>query len=61
MGLSVFVAADGQVVWVFDGKYDQCTGTDSTHPDCQEATLAPGPGVNSGVMSCTENIAEYCG
>lgn len=46
-GMPVYAAADGQVLWVFDGKYDRCP---SPHPDCQ----------GSGTIVCTES-GPYCG
>jgi murein DD-endopeptidase MepM/ murein hydrolase activator NlpD len=46
-GIPVFAAAAGQVLWVFDGKYDRCP---SSHPDCQ----------GSGTTVCTQS-GPYCG
>lgn len=45
-GVSVLAAADGEVLWVFDGKYDRCP---SSHPDCQP----------SGYTVCTDE-GDYC-
>lgn len=59
-GIDIFAAADGQVVWVLDGRFDDCAWTVSEHPDCVEPSLAPGPGVFSGYMSCTGSRPEYC-
>jgi len=58
-GVSVFAAADGIVLWVFDGKYDRCPDLDN--PDCQ----APPPGwfvagESNGYRVCTER-GNYCG
>lgn len=46
-GIPVYAAAAGQVLWVFDGKYDRCP---SSHPDCQ----------GSGTTVCTQ-AGPYCG
>jgi murein DD-endopeptidase MepM/ murein hydrolase activator NlpD len=59
-GTAVLAAADGEVLWVLDGKYDGCEMEISTHPDCQPPTQSVGPGVSSGYMSCTEGRPEYC-
>jgi len=32
IGVDVLAAADGEVLWVFDGKYDRCPNPDQ--PDC---------------------------
>jgi len=58
-GVSVFAAADGFVLWVFEGKYDRCP--DQDNPDCQ----APPPdwfvaGESNGYRVCTE-LGNYCG
>lgn len=58
-GASVSATADGQVLWVFDGKYDRCP--DDAHPDCQ----APPddwwqPGQSNGYRVCTK-LGNYCG
>jgi murein DD-endopeptidase MepM/ murein hydrolase activator NlpD len=57
-GVDVYAAADGVVLWVFDGKYDNCPGTD---PDC----LAPPDdwfeaGQSNGYRVCTSS-GNYCG
>lgn len=59
-GVDVLAAADGEVVWVLDGKYDACEYTISEHPDCAEPSRDGGPNVNSGYMSCTDSKPEYC-
>lgn len=59
-GVSVFAAADGQVAWVLDGRFDECQWTISEHPDCVDPSLPAGPGVTSGYMSCTDSRPEYC-
>ncbi len=57
-GVSVFAAADGEVLWVYDGKYDRCPNPDE--PDCQ-----PPPsnwfqqGQTNGYRVCTE-LGNYC-
>lgn len=52
LGVDVYAAADGEVLWVFDGKHDECP---DAHPDCQEP---PGnkfePGSSTGYRVCTE-------
>ncbi len=59
-GTAVLAAADGQVLWVLDGKYDDCQMSVSDHPDCVEPTEGVAPGVSSGWMNCTESRPEYC-
>jgi murein DD-endopeptidase MepM/ murein hydrolase activator NlpD len=56
-GMPVFAALDGEVKWVFDGKYDRCPYT--SNPDCQKPSAHPGPGVSSGYMVSTE-AGNYC-
>ena len=56
-GVDVYAAADGEVLWVFDGKYDRCP---SDHVDCQ----APEPDIfkanlQSGYRVCTSK-GRYC-
>jgi murein DD-endopeptidase MepM/ murein hydrolase activator NlpD len=56
--VSVFAAAAGKVLWVFDGKYDRCP--DADEPDCQ----APPDGwfeagQSNGYRVCTE-VGDYC-
>ncbi len=53
-GIGVFAAAEGEVLWVFDGKFDECPN--ANEPDCQ----APVPGVSEGYLVCTE-MGPYCG
>lgn len=60
IGLGIFAAADGEVMWVLDGKYDNCDGSGLEHPDCLEPTASPGPNVSSGYMSCTESRPQFC-
>lgn len=57
-GTNVYSALEGEVLWVFDGKYDNCP---SNHPDCQK------PPDNwfkanqsNGYRVCTE-LGPYCG
>jgi murein DD-endopeptidase MepM/ murein hydrolase activator NlpD len=61
-GTSVYAAADGKVLWTFDGKYDRCVnfglpfGIKATdNPDCAEPT---GKGT-SGYRVCTD-LGDYC-
>lgn len=60
IGIPILAAADGQVAWVLDGKYDNCQQIDTDPPDCQEPTAAAGPNVSSGYMTCTDSRPEYC-
>ena len=56
-GTAVRAAADGIVLFAFDGKYDRCP--DATQPDCQ----APGSlaaGNTTGTTVCTP-LGPYCG
>ncbi len=56
-GTDVWAAADGVVLFAFDGKFDQCP--DDNEPDCQ----APGssaPGSTEGTTVCTP-LGPYCG
>ncbi|MCP4113650.1 MAG: M23 family metallopeptidase [Desulfobacteraceae bacterium] len=46
-GVSVFAAADGKVLWVFDGKYDRCPNPGES--DCQF----------EGYRVCTES-GKFC-
>jgi hypothetical protein len=55
-GVDVFAAAPGEVLWVFDGKYDRCPNP--YEPDCQAGPLRPGS--REGYMVCTER-GPYCG
>jgi len=56
-GVSVRAAADGEVFFVSDGKFDHCPN--DTEPDCQrpEDYL---PGDDTGTNVCTE-LGPYCG
>jgi hypothetical protein len=54
-GMDVLAAAPGQVIWVFDGKYDRCPNPDE--PDCQPR---PSPESPEGYTVCTEP-GDYCG
>lgn len=58
-GVSVFAAADGEVLWVFDGKYDRCPNP--AVPDCRPPPSGCcGPGESNGYRVCT-NLGNYCG
>ena len=59
-GVDVIAAADGEVLWVFDGKYDRCQWPSSTNADCRDPSVPMSPGVSSGYMDCTE-LGDYCG
>ena len=57
-GTDVYAAHDGEVLWVFDGKYDDCP---SDHTDCQAPPLGWSvPGQSNGYRVCTD-IGPYCG
>jgi murein DD-endopeptidase MepM/ murein hydrolase activator NlpD len=56
-GTAVRAAADGTVVFAFDGKFDQCPN--SAEPDCQ-APPGDEPGATTGTTVCTP-IGPYCG
>lgn len=57
IGVPVYAAADGQVLWVFDGKYDKCPN--ESEPDCQAPINKPSPGDSEGYRVCTE-AGQYC-
>jgi hypothetical protein len=57
-GTDVYAAADGEVLWVFDGKYDRCP--DAKEPDCQKPGEPMGPDVDAGFMVCTSASDAYC-
>ena len=56
-GVAVYAAADGEVLWVFDGKYDRCP---AANLDCQSP---PGgwfePARSKGYRVCTEE-GPFC-
>ena len=56
-GTAVRAAADGTVLFAFDGKYDRCP--DATQPDCQ-APPAFVAGSTTGTTVCTP-LGPYCG
>ena len=56
-GMPVFAALDGEVKWVFNGKYDRCP--DNSNLDCSQPIVGFGPNVSSGYMVCTE-AGNYC-
>jgi murein DD-endopeptidase MepM/ murein hydrolase activator NlpD len=58
IGIDVLAAAPGQVLWVFDGKYDRCPNFDE--PDCQPPSNPSSPGNAEGYRVCTE-LGDYCG
>jgi murein DD-endopeptidase MepM/ murein hydrolase activator NlpD len=57
-GMAVFAAADGEVLWVFDDKYDRCP--DSSQPDCAAPTEPLMAGQSPGYRVCTPS-GNYCG
>ena len=63
-GVAVRAAADGEVLWAFDGKYDRCVNFNSlfindSNPDCKAPDVKPGPNVSSGYLVCTD-AGKYC-
>jgi len=56
-GVDVYAAADGEVLWVFDGKFDGCPNEDE--PDCVRPADLPGAGQSEGTTVCTE-LGPYC-
>jgi hypothetical protein len=56
-GIAVRAAMDGEVLLVWDGKYDRCP--DADEPDCQNPTGDVAPGTSPGTVVCTE-IGPYC-
>ncbi|HLV65120.1 MAG TPA: M23 family metallopeptidase [Polyangiaceae bacterium] len=56
-GTAVRAAADGVVLFAFDGKYDQCPNADE--PDCQNPPDYV-PGATAGTTVCTP-VGPYCG
>lgn len=56
-GVNVYAALDGEVLWVFDGKYDRCPN--NSQPDCQNPTINLQPGESSGTTVCTD-MGNYC-
>ncbi|WP_430283786.1 PKD domain-containing protein [Pseudoalteromonas spongiae] len=60
LGVSVYAAQAGEVLWAFDdiNAFDKCTAT-SDHPDCNSPTEKLEPNVKSGYAVCTE-LGSYC-
>jgi murein DD-endopeptidase MepM/ murein hydrolase activator NlpD len=56
-GTAVRAAADGVVLFAFDGKYDQCPN--ENEPDCRNPEVTA-PGSTSGTTVCTP-LGPYCG
>lgn len=56
-GTAVRAAADGEVLFAFDGKYDQCPS--ASEPDCQ-APSSYAPDATVGNTVCT-SLGPYCG
>lgn len=57
-GIDVLAAADGQVLWVFDGKYDRCPN--AAEADCKAPTSPLSPNMSQGYAVCTP-LGPYCG
>jgi len=60
-GVDVFAALDGEVLWVFDGRYDRCEYPNTNNPDCKDSAESDSPGLISktGFKECT-NLGPYC-
>ena len=57
LGVDVYAAADGEVLWVFDGKFDECP---DSHKDCQDPPAKWfEAGQSRGYRVCTE-LGPYC-
>ncbi len=56
-GIVVRAAADGEVFFAKDGKFDRCP--DEAEPDCQNPPSFE-PGAQDGTTVCTE-LGPYCG
>ncbi len=56
-GVPVFAALEGQVLWVFNGKYDKCPNIRIA--DCNAPTKSDEPGLSSGYRVCTK-LGPYC-
>ncbi len=56
-GTAVWAAADGVVLFAFDGKYDKCPN--ANEPDCQNPSDMQ-PGETAGTTVCTP-LGPYCG
>ncbi len=56
-GTAVYAAAAGEVLWVFDGKYDACPDLDEE--DCAEPKRKLQPGSTEGYLACTP-LGPYC-
>ena len=52
-GVDVYAAANGKVLWVFDGKYDRCPN--NNEPDCLNPNVCTelGPYCGTGDCCCT--------
>jgi len=58
-GISVLSALDGEVLWVFDGKYDRCQYPNSNNPDCKDPVSQLKPNSSEGNTVCT-SLGPYC-
>lgn len=56
-GVAVLAAADGEVLFVFDGKFDRCP--DPNEPDCAPPSASAAASDTSGYRVCTPRGA-YC-
>ena len=49
-GVDVYAAANGKVLWVFDGKYDRCPN--NRQPDCNNPNVCTEAGPYCGTGDC---------
>jgi murein DD-endopeptidase MepM/ murein hydrolase activator NlpD len=56
-GVNVLAAADGEVLFVFDGKFDRCPS--ATEPDCAKFEGPLTPNSRTGDTVCTP-LGPYC-
>ncbi len=57
-GIDVYSALDGEVLWVFDGKYDRCEYPNTENKDCQDPISNPSPNSSDGYRVCTD-LGKY--
>lgn len=59
MGTDIYASLDGEVVFVSDGKFDQCEYPNSDHEDCQDPKKMEA-NLHEGFRVCTESKNEFC-
>ena len=57
--VNVYASTGGQVLWAYDGKYDKCSSTNKTNPDCKDPVSPMGPNSSEGTTVCTP-LGPYC-